>query len=235
VSAQQPCRRFETEGALRLEQGETPDDPHYDVCAECTAARAAYRNVARSVALARGYVSPPVGWEERVLEHIRSVGRLPAGGAREADQLNALANPPSPGQVMARAAAPGDVQRRVLAGFLVSFQDDPYGKFWPLWKGKNLVGRAETGQKVDIEVDHVTTSTHHAAIECDCSGFVLTDMGSTHGTFHNEEAVEVQGKRDLRDGDKVRFGGFRVIFIMIAAQSSFMGSLASSPSPSFQS
>lgn len=118
----------------------------------------------------------------------------------------------------AAAGPAGDVQRRVLAGFLVSFQDDPFGKFWPLWKGKNLVGRAETGQKVDIEIGHGTTSTHHATIECDGARFVLADLGSTNGTFHNEEAVGFQGRRDLHDGDKVRFGGFSVIVMMIAAR-----------------
>lgn len=110
------------------------------------------------------------------------------------------------------------VQRRVLAGFLVSFQDDPYGKFWPLWKGKNLVGRAETGQKVDIEIGHGTTSTHHATIECDGQRFILTDLGSTNGTFHNEEAIGFQGRRELRDGDKIRFGGFSVIVFNVAAR-----------------
>jgi hypothetical protein len=118
--------------------------------------------------------------------------------------------PPAPG--------PDQGTRRVLAGFLVSYQDDPYGKFWPLWKGKNLIGRAETGQKVDIEIAHGTTSTHHASVEADQGRFVLADLGSTNGTFHNEEAIGFQGRRDLRDGDKIRFGGFSVIFINIAAR-----------------
>jgi pSer/pThr/pTyr-binding forkhead associated (FHA) protein len=116
----------------------------------------------------------------------------------------------------ALGADPG--ARRVLAGFLVSYQDDPFGKFWPLWKGKNLIGRAETGQKVDIEIAHGTTSTHHATVEADGARFVLSDLGSTNGTFHNEEAIGFQGRRDLRDGDKIRFGGFSVIFINIAAR-----------------
>jgi pSer/pThr/pTyr-binding forkhead associated (FHA) protein len=105
--------------------------------------------------------------------------------------------------------------RRPLAGFLVSFQDDPLGKFWPLYQGKNTVGRAETGQKVDIPIGHGTTSTHHAAIECDPQRSVLMDSGSTNGTFHNEEAIGFQGRRDLRDGDKVRFGGYSVLFINV--------------------
>jgi pSer/pThr/pTyr-binding forkhead associated (FHA) protein len=119
-----------------------------------------------------------------------------------------------------QAAKPAaDAQgRRALAGFLVSYQDDPLGKFWPLWQGKNAIGRADTGQKVDIEVAHGTTSTHHASIECDPQRFVLSDLGSTNGTFHNEEAIGFQGKREVRDGDKIRFGGYSVMVVNVVAR-----------------
>jgi hypothetical protein len=130
------------------------------------------------------------------------------------------APPPPPlgdrgGQGMVGA---GGEARRALAGFLVSYQDDALGKFWPLWQGKNSVGRAETGQKVDIEIAHGTTSTHHATIECDGPRFVLSDLGSTNGTFHNEEAIGFQGRRELRDGDKVRFGGYSVMVVNVVGR-----------------
>ncbi|WP_234023654.1 FHA domain-containing protein [Sorangium cellulosum] len=130
--------------------------------------------------------------------------------------------PPPAARPSAQAPAPsrisGQESRRALAGFLVSFQDDPLGRFWPLWQGKNVVGRAETGQKVDIEIAHGTTSTHHATIEVDGGRLILADLGSTNGTFHNEEAIGFQGRRELRDGDKVRFGGFSVILFSVAAR-----------------
>jgi hypothetical protein len=108
--------------------------------------------------------------------------------------------------------------RRALAGFLVSFQDDPLGKHWPLYQGRNLIGRAETGQEVDVPVGHGTTSTNHATIEAEGGRLTLSDLGSTNGTFHNEEAIGFQGRRELRDGDKIRFGGFSVIVINVAAR-----------------
>jgi len=114
---------------------------------------------------------------------------------------------------------PGADGRRALAGFLVSFQDDSMGKFWPLYQGKNTVGRAETGQDVDVAIGHGTTSTHHASIECEGARFTLADLGSTNGTFHNEEAIGFQGRRDLRDGDKIRFGGYSVILLHVAGRS----------------
>jgi hypothetical protein len=115
--------------------------------------------------------------------------------------------------------APGEKKaRRALAGFLVSFQDDPLGKHWPLYQGRNLIGRAETGQEVDVPIGHGTTSTNHATIEAEGGRLTLSDLGSTNGTFHNEEAIGFQGRRELRDGDKIRFGGFSVIVINVAAR-----------------
>ena len=148
-------------------------------------------------------------------------------GLRSLRRLRRATAPPPPPPPSCRrrrwrapaAAVPKDAGgRRALAGFLVSYQDDALGKFWPLWQGKNSVGRADTGQKVDIEIAHGTTSTHHATIECDPQRFVLSDLGSTNGTFHNEEAIGFQGKRELRDGDKIRFGGYSVMVVNVAGR-----------------
>jgi pSer/pThr/pTyr-binding forkhead associated (FHA) protein len=136
---------------------------------------------------------------------------IPGGGAPPPP-------PPLPGRSNAALPQPQLDGRRALAGFLVSYQDDPLGKFWPVWQGKNSIGRADTGQKVDIEIAHGTTSTHHATIECEGGRFILSDLGSTNGTFHNEEAIGFKGRRELRDGDKIRFGGFSVITIIVTAR-----------------
>jgi pSer/pThr/pTyr-binding forkhead associated (FHA) protein len=125
---------------------------------------------------------------------------------------------PSPSPGASAQSSPGTKGRRALAGFLVSFQDDTLGKFWPLYQGRNLVGRADTGQEVDIPIGHGTTSTNHATIEAETGRLTLSDLGSTNGTFHNEEAIGFQGRRELRDGDKIRFGGFSVIVINVAAR-----------------
>jgi pSer/pThr/pTyr-binding forkhead associated (FHA) protein len=141
-------------------------------------------------------------------------------GAPEPPRQSQVQAPP-PQQSGGSSAKMGAVSpdgRRTLAGFLVSYQDDAFGKFWPLWQGKNSIGRAETGQKVDIEIAHGTTSTHHASIECDGPRFVLADLGSTNGTFHNEEAVGFQGRRELRDGDRIRFGGYSVVVFNVVGR-----------------
>jgi pSer/pThr/pTyr-binding forkhead associated (FHA) protein len=107
---------------------------------------------------------------------------------------------------------------RRLVGFLISYQENPVGQFWPIYEGANVVGRAETGESVDIAVAHGTTSTTHASIECSANAMTLVDLGSTNGTFHNEEAIGSRGRRSLRDGDKVRFGGFSAIVLNAAAR-----------------
>jgi hypothetical protein len=104
---------------------------------------------------------------------------------------------------------------RPLTGFLVSFQDDPNGRYWPLRSGKNRVGRADTGQAVDVALPHGTTSTHHAVLDCLDDRVTLADLGSTNGTYHNEHSVGFQGKRELRDGDRLRFGGFTAVLILL--------------------
>lgn len=106
----------------------------------------------------------------------------------------------------------------MLAGFLVSFQDDPYGTYWALHEGDNLVGRAETAVKVDVAIAHGTTSTRHATIRCNDGAIVLSDMQSTNGTFHNQQRLAPQASVQLNDGDKVRFGGYTVSVISVAGR-----------------
>ena len=154
------------------------------------------------------------GYGSEPQHDMRAPPPMPQGGPPQ--QQRAATQLPGQGGVAAPATAADG--RRPLAGFLVSYQDDALGKFWPLWTGRNVVGRAETGQDVDIPIGHGTTSTTHAAIECDGGRFTLTDLGSTNGTFHNEEAIGFQGRRDLRDGDKIRFGGYTVVVLNAAAR-----------------
>jgi pSer/pThr/pTyr-binding forkhead associated (FHA) protein len=100
-----------------------------------------------------------------------------------------------------------------LRGFLVSYQANTQGDFWPLHGGRKTVGRSNSGEQVDIALSDATISSRHAAMVVDgTSGAVsVEDTGSTNGTFVNEEHIGFNGKRELRDGDKVRFGGFTTI------------------------
>jgi two-component system, cell cycle response regulator len=64
-----------------------------------------------------------------------------------------------------------------------------------------VVGR-ET--KADLVIPRDSVSRQHAQLVCDSGGnWWVQDLGSTNGTFINEEAVE---RRVLADGDQLRFG-----------------------------
>ena len=110
-------------------------------------------------------------------------------------------------------AIPEQLPAQALRGFFVSYQTNATGDFWPLHGGRKTVGRANSGESVDIALSDATISSRHAAVNIDGTSGVITveDTGSTNGTFVNEEHIGFNGRRDLRDGDKVRFGGYTVI------------------------
>jgi hypothetical protein len=117
----------------------------------------------------------------------------------------------------AAPAPPINLPPNALRGFLVSYQSNTQGDFWPLHGGRKTVGRANSGEQVDIPLADATISSRHAALIVDATaGSVqVEDTGSTNGTFVNEEHIGFNGKRDLRDGDKVRFGGFSTVIKVV--------------------
>jgi pSer/pThr/pTyr-binding forkhead associated (FHA) protein len=100
---------------------------------------------------------------------------------------------------------------RMLRGFLVSFQSNPAGDFWPLGTGRITVGRSNAGEPAEIALADATISSRHAAFIIDSNVLVVEDTNSTNGTYVNEEHIGQNGRRELRDGDRVRFGGFTTL------------------------
>lgn len=98
----------------------------------------------------------------------------------------------------------------VLAGFLVSYDANPLGQFWPIHQGSNLIGRVGAGADADIEFPHATVSSRHAIIVAAAlpGRMLLTDQGSTNGTFVDDVALQPDQHWPLKDGDTVRFGLF---------------------------
>ena len=126
----------------------------------------------------------------------------------------------APQQALPPVAAPAppiNLPPNALRGFLVSYQANTQGDFWPLHGGRKTVGRANSGEQVDIPLSDATISSRHAAVVVDASAGTVQveDTGSTNGTFVNEEHIGFNGKRDLRDGDKVRFGGFSTVLKIV--------------------
>jgi pSer/pThr/pTyr-binding forkhead associated (FHA) protein len=101
---------------------------------------------------------------------------------------------------------------------LISFQTNPNGDFWPLKGGRVVIGRAQSVDGLDVALPDATISSRHAALHVDgVQGTVaVEDTGSTNGTYVNEEHIGLNGRRDLRDGDKVRFGGYTTIVKIVS-------------------
>jgi pSer/pThr/pTyr-binding forkhead associated (FHA) protein len=102
---------------------------------------------------------------------------------------------------------------KIVRGFLIAYGSNPAGDFWPLTGGRLQVGRLGAPDGIDVSLQDPTISSRHAAIVVDGpSGAIsVEDTGSTNGTFVNDEHIGFNGRRELRDGDRLRFGGFTTV------------------------
>lgn len=83
----------------------------------------------------------------------------------------------------------------------------PSGDRIALKEGKNLIGRLAD---CAVVVSDGNTSRHHAQIHRAGSGFVITDLGSTNGTFVNGEQLIADHR--LADGDIITLGSVNLRF-----------------------
>jgi pSer/pThr/pTyr-binding forkhead associated (FHA) protein len=123
-----------------------------------------------------------------------------------------------PGAAPAPSPSPGGAQSSGrIAGFLLTFDVDPRGSFWPLRVGENRIGRKGAEGPLDVAVDHPTVSSNHAIIHVEGNGAVaqLEDQRSANGTLLHEKAIAGQGRREIRDGDRVRLGAVNVIVKLV--------------------
>jgi pSer/pThr/pTyr-binding forkhead associated (FHA) protein len=77
--------------------------------------------------------------------------------------------------------------------------------------GRTAVGRANAADPAEIALADATISSRHAAFVIDGATVVIEDTSSTNGTYVNEENIGQNGRRELRDGDRLRFGGFTTL------------------------
>ena len=89
---------------------------------------------------------------------------------------------------------------------------------FPLNKGVNSVGRRDRITNTVPDVDLSTldqdraVSRKHAEASYSGGRISLRDLGSTNGTFVNNEPLALQVERELNDGDRVSFGGFEIFY-----------------------
>jgi pSer/pThr/pTyr-binding forkhead associated (FHA) protein len=73
--------------------------------------------------------------------------------------------------------------------------------------GDLVLGR---GDRAEIRLEDPFASARHARIYEQGGAAVIEDLGSTNGTYLNEELLE--GARPLHAGDRVRIGGSEFVF-----------------------
>ncbi len=95
------------------------------------------------------------------------------------------------------------------ASAMVVIYGDDLGRKFDLSKSSTVIGRAG---KADILVDHDAVSRNHAKLLLDGNTVRLKDLGSTNGSYVNDEPIE--GEITLRNGDLIKIG--RTIFKFIA-------------------
>jgi len=72
---------------------------------------------------------------------------------------------------------------------------------------QTTIGR--DGLKCDFVLDDVSVSGEHSRIKQEKGQFVLYDLGSTNGTFLNDQRIQ---RAALEDGDEIRIGSTRLVF-----------------------
>jgi len=75
-----------------------------------------------------------------------------------------------------------------------------------LTEDKITVGRLPDN---DLQIDEGSVSSHHAELVLENDSYHLHDIGSTNGTFVNDEQVS---DAILHSGDQVRFGSIEAVF-----------------------
>lgn len=147
---------------------------------------------------------------------------LMQGGVPAAVQVRApaIVAPPVVQGAVPGVAPPVSAQpSRVLVGFIVTFQNDPGGSFWPIYSGRTQVGRAGADPGTGIGLADASASSRHASLHADpTTGQVfIEDDGSRNGTFVNEQRLAQGERRQLRDNDRLRLGSTTFVVKVLVA------------------
>jgi diguanylate cyclase (GGDEF)-like protein len=97
------------------------------------------------------------------------------------------------------------IQSSARRAFVVVLAGDRMGETFPLNEGRTTLGR---GLHADVRVNDEGISRAHALIEAIDGHFILSDAGSTNGTFANGKKVI---RHSLQEGDKIQIGASSVL------------------------
>lgn len=102
-----------------------------------------------------------------------------------------------------------DAVERIRGGkkraFVVVLSGDRMGEMFPLRSDRTTIGR---GLQTDVRINDEGISRTHAVVEMDDGDYLLSDAGSTNGTFANGNKVD---RYKLQEGDKIQIGASSVL------------------------
>ena len=109
-----------------------------------------------------------------------------------------------------------NTQRKKLTGFLVTYTNAANGEFFPLFEGKNYLGR-DASSNVVIQGDESVSERHLSIIYRPVDRkFKFKDEQSSNGTFINGELTD---EGVLKNLDMIRIGSTQLLFIEIPLSS----------------
>lgn len=109
-------------------------------------------------------------------------------------------------EVEARLVAPSQMENpEALASVSLIIDGEEADTFW-LAEGRATIGRLDSNE---ISVPDPGLSRHHAEINVGNGRFLLTDLGSTNGTFVNGKRV---AETELKNGAKITAGDITLVF-----------------------
>ncbi|MCX4244831.1 GGDEF domain-containing protein [Paraliomyxa miuraensis] len=89
--------------------------------------------------------------------------------------------------------------------FVVVLSGDRMGEMFPLKDDRTTIGR---GLQTDVRINDEGISRTHAVVEMENGDYLLSDAGSTNGTFANGNKVD---RYKLQEGDKIQIGASSVL------------------------
>jgi FHA domain len=98
---------------------------------------------------------------------------------------------------------------------LVVVRGAKIGTEYPIFEGKNIVGRADE-QPVEIDLadqespDRVWCSRQHAVILCEKGSLTIEDLNTSNGTYVNRSRVPPGTKQNLKANDLIQIGAVQL-------------------------
>jgi len=89
--------------------------------------------------------------------------------------------------------------------FVVVLSGDRMGEMFPLKNDRTTIGR---GLQTDVRINDEGISRTHAVVEMEDGDYLLSDAGSTNGTYANGSKVD---RYKLQEGDKIQIGASSVL------------------------